>query len=367
MEPRVTLHVPIIDISDLPSDKRETEIACLTGEDAKRPFDLTQAPLLRAKLVRLDRGEYVLLLALHHIVSDAWSRGVLYRELSELYRAYRSGQARPLPELPVQYADFVVWQRRTLDGGAMKEQLAYWKKQLGGRLSALELPLDKPRPTKRDYAGARQTLPLSESFSEVLRSLSRREGVTVFMTLLAAFQLLLYRVSGREDIIVGTPIAGRNRIETEALIGFFIGTLVIRSDLSGNLNFEELLRRTRRTTLDAYEHQDVPFEKLVEEVQPERDLARNPIFDIFVNYFTGKETELPRLDDLFVERLTDDVRLAKFSLTLYIRGDGPRLVLALAYQTALFSSERIACLLEQYRHLLEQICADPKRAIRDYS
>ncbi|MGH8719752.1 MAG: condensation domain-containing protein, partial [Burkholderiales bacterium] len=366
VQPIVTLDVPLADLSALEFDEREAAIRRLAIDNARQPFDLSRAPLLRAQLARLDDDEHVLFLSMHHIVSDGTSLGLLYRELSELYRAYRSGGTAHLPELPIQYADFALWQRRYLDGGAMNKQLAYWKKQLGGKLPVLEMPLDRPRPATQQYDGGKHVTLLPENLVEAVKELSRRESVTLFTTFLAAFQLLLYRLSGQEDLLIGTPIAGRNRIETEALIGFFIGTLAIRGDLSGNPSFRDLLRRTRKTALDAYEHQDVPFEKLVEELQPERSFARNPIFDVFINYITSSQIEPPRLDGLEVEPLRDE-RLSKFSLTLYIRDDGPRLEVDLTYQTALFSSERIACLLEQYRHLLEQICADPKRAIRDYS
>ncbi|MFH0341841.1 MAG: amino acid adenylation domain-containing protein, partial [Chromatiales bacterium] len=367
VQPTVTLEVPLSELSELAFGERKARIGRLAADHATRPFDLSRAPLLRAQLIRFNDDDHVLFLSIHHIVSDGTSLGLLYRELSELYRAYRSGQPARLQELPVQYADFASWQRRYLDGGAMSKQLAYWKKQLGGKLPPLELPLDRPRPAIQRYEGGKYLMSLPENLVEAVKELSRRENVTLFTTLVAAFQLLLYRLSGQEDILIGAPIAGRNRIETEPLIGFFIGTLVIRGDLSGNPPFKELMQRTRKTALEAYENQDVPFEKLVEELQPERNLSRDPIFDVLINYITRDQIEPPRLDDLAIESLMTEERLAKFSLTLYIHADDHGLELDLSYQTALFSSERVACVLEQYRQVLEQICAAPERPINDYS
>ena len=367
VQPTVTLEVPLSDLSELAFGDRKARIGRLAADHATQPFDLSRAPLLRAQLIRFNDDDHVLFLSMHHIVSDGTSLGLLYRELSELYRAYRSGQPAQLQELPVQYADFASWQRRYLDGGAMSKQLAYWKKQLGGKLPPLELPLDRPRPAMQRYEGGKYVMSLPENLVEAVKELSRGENVTLFTTFLAAFQLLLYRLSGQEDILIGAPIAGRNRIETEPLIGFFIGTLVIRGDLSGNPSFKELIQRTRKTALEAYENQDVPFEKLVEELQPERNLSRNPIFDVLINYITRDQIEPLRLDDVAIESLMIEERLAKFSMTLYIRADDHGLELDLSYQTALFSSERIACVLEQYRQVLEQICTAPERAINDYS
>ena len=235
--------------------------------------------MLRVKLLRLSDEEHVVLLTMHHIVSDGWSMGVL-KEVATLYEAYSQGAESPLPELPMQYADFAVWQRGWLQGEELERQLAYWREQLGGELPRLELPTDRERPAVPSYRGAQLGFRLSPEVSAGLKELSRREGVTLFMTLLAAFQTLLHRYSGQEDIVVGSPVAGRNYRETEGLIGFFVNTLALRTDLSGEPTFVELLQRVKEVCLGAYAHQDVPFEKLVEELQPERDLSRSPLFQV---------------------------------------------------------------------------------------
>ncbi|MGH8769888.1 MAG: condensation domain-containing protein, partial [Burkholderiales bacterium] len=363
--PTLRLPLPVTDLQQTLAAAHDADVMRLAVEESRRPFDLTRGPLMRASLLRVAEDEHVLLLTMHHIVSDGWSLGVLYRELEQLYRAYRAGLASRLPEPAIQYPDFAVWQRRWLEGGALDGQLAYWNKQLGGVLPALELPLDNPRPAMQDFDGASQFLTLPENLTQALKRLSRSEGVTVFTFLLAAFQLLLSRLSGQQDIIVGTPFAGRNHVETEPLIGFFIGTLALRADLSGAPSFSELLARTRKVTLDAYANQDVPFEKLVEELRPERNTARHPIFDVLINYTSSRQVT-PRLDDLTIETLNIEQRQSKFLMTLYIR-DEQRLGLELVYQTASFSSERATCLLEQYQYLLEQICAAPQLPISAYS
>ena len=216
---------------------------------------------------------------MHHIISDGWSMGILYRELSVLYEAFSKGKPSPLPELPIQYADFAVWQREWLQGKNLEEQLTFWKEQLRD-ITTLELPTDHPRPPVQTFHGATHTVQLPKELTEALQGLSRKEGVTLFMTLLTAFQGLLHRYTGQDDIVVGTPIANRNRAEIEGLIGFFVNTLVMRTDTSGNPVFRELLKQVRKSTLDAYAHQDLPFEKLIKELQPERDLSRNPIFQV---------------------------------------------------------------------------------------
>src|SRR5205085_6270817 len=268
--PPQPLHLHVLDITHLPEAERDGRIRNLIHEQTQASFDLKRGPLLRITLVRLRDEEHVLLLAMHHIVSDAWSMGVLVGEVVALYEAYASGREAARPELPLQYADFATWQREWLQGDVLEEQSAYWRRQLGGGLPILELPTDRARPALQTYNGASLSFPLSPALSQSLKALCKAEGVTLFMTLLAAFKVLLYRYTGQEDVIVGSPIANRHRQELEGLIGFFVNTLAMRTDLSGNPTFRELLGRVRETALGAYAHQDLPFEYLVEQLQPDR-------------------------------------------------------------------------------------------------
>jgi amino acid adenylation domain-containing protein len=364
--PTLTLQLPVVDLQHFPPEQRLAVALARALEEAHRPFDLATGPLLRAALLRLSPEEHLLVLTLHHIVSDAWSLDVLFRELAALYEAFCLGKPSPLPELPVQYADFAVWQRQWLAGSVLESQLSYWRSQLGGSLSALELPCDFPRPAVQDYRGASQSLVLPAELTRSLKALSRDCGCTLFMTLLAAFKTLLYRYTGLEDITVGTPIAGRNLGEIEGLIGFFLNTLALRTQLSGNPTFQELLKRVRLVTLGAYAHQDLPFEKLVEELQPERSLNRHPLFDIMLNFYTapGQSCQLPGLTLSFQELSELE---SKFSMTLYVEDRAGELHLNLVYQQALFSAERMASTLAQFRYLLEQAVADPHKPVRSYS
>ena len=258
----------VTDLRGVPETDREAQAVGLASEEAGRPFDLARDLMLRAQLLQLGDQDQVLILTMHHIASDGWSMGVFGRELTALYEAFAQDQPSPLPELPIQYQDYAVWQRKWLQGDVLAQQLAYWKEQLAGAPAILELPTDFPRPPVASYRGARQEVVLDAKLTQALQTLSRREAVTPFMLLLAAWQVLLSRYSGQEDVSVGAPIAGRNRTELEGLIGFFVNTLVLRTDLSGNPTFRELLQRVREVTLGAYAHQDLPFEKLVEELRP---------------------------------------------------------------------------------------------------
>ena len=279
VQPVQPFHLSVEDLTDLDAAQREVRALERATEEAHTPFDLQHGPIFRAALLKLGPQEHVLVFGLHHIVSDGWSMGVFSRELAALYEAFVSHQPSPLAELPIQYADFAVRQRQWLQGEELETHLAYWKEQLAD-LPTLELPTNHPRPAVQAYRGARQSLALPKTLSESLKALSQREGVTLFMTLVGAFQTLLYRYTNQDDIIVGSPIAGRNRVETEGLIGFFVNTLMLRTDLSDNPTFRELLGRVREVCLGAYAHQALPFEKLVEELQPERDLSRNPLFQV---------------------------------------------------------------------------------------
>ena len=284
-------------------------------EEAQRPFDLARDLLLRARLFRLGEADHILFLTMHHIASDGWSMGLLVRELSILYEAFVEGKPSPLPELPIQYADFAVWQREWLQGEVLEKQLGYWRKQLEGAPALLELPTDRPRPAMQSYRGAVMPWELPKPLLVALRELSRREGATLFMTLLAGFQTLLHRYTGGDDILVGSPIAGRNRMEIEPLIGIFVNTLVLRGDLSGNPSFRTFLGRTREAALGAYAHQDLPFERLVEELHPERDLSRSPFFQVMF-VLQNAPREAAALAGLEVTPMPIDSGTSKFDLTL---------------------------------------------------
>jgi non-ribosomal peptide synthetase component F len=301
---------------------------------------------------------------MHHIISDFWSFGVMTREITALYTAFIKGKPADLPELAVQYADYAVWQRQWLQGEALEAQLNYWKDNLGGELPVLELPTDRPRPKVQAHRGAIESLALSKELTDALQAMSRREGVTLFMTLLAAFKTLLYRLTGQEDTIVGTPIAGRNRTELEGLIGFFMNTIVMRTDLSGQPSFRELLGRVRETALGAYAHQDMPFEKLVEELSPERDLNRTPLFQVFFNHIVAmgdKAAGLPGLEAEAVGGLED--RESKFDMTLYVLEGEGGIGLRLVYNTDLFDASTITWMLAHFETLLEGIADDPDQCI----
>ena len=277
--PFEAVRVARIDLRMRPEQEQAEERRRLATEEAHRPFDLSRGPLLRVSLL-LGSESDVLLVTVHHIVADGWSMGILIRELTALYEAFLSGGSSPLPELAIQYADFAHWQRQWMSAGVLEEQLTYWRRQLAGVAPLLNLPTHHPRPQMQSFRGGTERFELEGALTRELKLLSRREGATLFMTLLAAFVTLLSRYSGQEDIVVGSPMAGRNRAETEPLIGFFVNTLALRIDLSGNPGFRELLEQVRRVTLEAYTHQDVPFEQVVEDLMPGRSLNHSPLFQV---------------------------------------------------------------------------------------
>ena len=326
VHPTLPVSISKTDLRDIEASRREETLRGLVRFDARQPFDLDRGPLLRVKLIQIADDEHVLVLNLHHIVSDGWSMDVMFRELSVFYQGYCGRKPISLPDLPIQYADYSVWQRNWLQGTNLDQQLSYWRKQLDG-LSTLQLPIDHPRPAVQTYRGANQSLELPPHLYEAIRNLSQREGVTLFMTLLAAFQTLLYRYCGQKDIVVGSPIAGRTRQETEGLIGFFVNTLVLRTDLSNNPPFRKLLTRVRQVALDAYDHQDIPFEKLVEELHPERNPSISPLFQVMFVFQNNANRPL-EFKDLTVVPMRTDSQVAKFDLSLTIvreRGNTPRL------------------------------------------
>ncbi|MFV1966849.1 MAG: amino acid adenylation domain-containing protein, partial [Pirellulaceae bacterium] len=363
--PRLTLKVSRVDLGNLPPNEQEKEIRRYASEEALKPFDLSTGPLVRARLVRLGEQEHVAFFTIHHIVSDGWSMGVLTRELGIVYEAFSRGKPSPLHELPIQYTDFAHWQRGWLQGEVLERQLEYWRRQLG-ELSPLELPADAPRPERQTFRGGACELVLPEAQWTGIQTLSVAEGITPFMTLLAAYQLLLSRYSGQEDIAVGTPITGRNRAEIEGLIGFFVNTLVMRTDVSGNPSFRNLLARVRDVAVAAYSHQDLPFEKLLEELRPDRDLSRTPLFQAFFNMLNVGNQRLAS-SDLVIEALPDLEPPALFDLTLYARQHDQELHLRLVYNVDLFHRERMAGLLDQFQQLLTRAVADPDRSVLSHS
>jgi amino acid adenylation domain-containing protein len=346
------------DLSHLPVPDRPIEAQRRVADELNRPFDLSVGPLLRARLYRLNQQEHLLLLCSHHIISDKWSRDIYQRELSALYDAYSQGQPSPLPELPIQYADYAIWQREWLQGEVLQQQLSIWKKKLGGELPILKLPTDRPRPRVQTYRGARESIVLPPVLVDLLTLLGCKESVTLYMTLLAAFKALLHRTTGLEDILVSSTIAGRNRIETESLIGFFANTLVLRTSLAGDPTFRELLGRVRQTCLDACANQDLPFEKLVEELQPERNQCHPPLFQTMFNLqdVPRQEIRLPGLtiSDLDIERAT-----ARFDVTFLLAPTDKGLGLDVEYNIDLFDGSTIQRMLQHYRNLLEGIAANP--------
>ncbi|HME63255.1 MAG TPA: condensation domain-containing protein, partial [Candidatus Binatia bacterium] len=362
----VTLALSVIDLTERLEEERERDARRILGEDSRRAFDLARGPLFRACLIRLGEQHHELLLTMHHIVSDGWSMAVLNRELSALYRAFCQSEPYPLAKLPMQYAEYAAWQRKWLQGEILRDQLSYWKTQLDGIPAVLNLPTDRPWTTVESFRGRRQSIELSKELTQELKRLSRMEGVTLFMTLLAAFQTLLYRYSGQEDIVVGSPIANRNRSEIECLIGFFVNTLVLRSNFSGNPTFTELLSRVKETTLGAYAHQDLPFEKLVEEIQPERSVNRTPLFRVLFNMTNQEDANLDLLG-LTVEHISYCEPESKFDLTLYVKEENGQIKCDLVYRLDLFEPSLMTCFLQQYKYVLVQIVAGPERPIGSYS
>jgi aspartate racemase len=356
------LDLPVLDISHLKETDRHHEVLRLAHEQLAEPFDFSQPPLIRAALVRCADQDHILLLAVHHIVFDGWSIHVLLRELAAFYTSSISNSVATLQPLTIQYADFACWQRQWLQGKVLEDHLSYWRERLSGTLPMLELPTDHPRPVVQTFNGAGQTTLMPQQLLAKLKSLSNKHSVTLFMTLLAAFKVLLYRYTGQEDVIVGTPIAGRNLVETENLIGFFVNTLTMRTDLGGDPSFTELLRRVRDRALEAYDHQDLPFEKLVEEIQPERSLSHSPFFQVMFQLRNLPRQSL-KVPGLMIEEFEFDSRIAKFDISLSTREVAEGLKAELVYNADLFDADTITQVLEHYQNLLEGIVADPERRI----
>ena len=363
VHPEVRLELPETDLAELSEQERTNEVKRIIREDAIKGFDLSKGPLIRFRLIRLEPEVHVLVLVVHHIITDGWSMSVLFGEIGDLYRSIVEGQPLALPELPVQYSDFAQWQRESLSPEVLGRQLNYWTNKLKGSPRVLELPTDRPRPPIATHHGSSKAFFIDKDLAESLNKLSRRERATLFMTLLAAFQVLLWRYTGSEDILVGTPIAGRSEVELEHLIGFFVNTIIIRGDLSGNPKFSDLLQRIRTTALDAYEHQETPFEKIVEALEPERSMSYTPVFQVmFVLQNAPKQTiDLP---ELTLEELEFESGLAKFDLTLEII-ECDRLYCTLEYSADLFNASTIDRMARHFENLLRSIVRTPETPIAD--
>ena len=370
VSPNVEVEAPLVDLSALPGGRGEEEARRRVEAQAREPFDLGAVPLLRALLLDLGRRgalrerEHVVAITLHHIVSDGWSTGVLIREFSELYEAFAAGRASPLPALELQYGDYAVWQRDWLQGEVLERQLAYWREALSGAPATLDLMTDYPRPATRDPRGAVYDFAVPASVTTKLRDLGRGCGATLFMTLLGAFAALLFRHSGQTDLCLGTPVANRRRVELEGLIGFFVNTLVMRADLSGDPSFVELLRRVRAQALGAQANQDLPFERLVEELQPERDMSRSPLFQaMFI--LQNAPSRAPGLAGLRIDAFAMESGTSKFDLTLQASESEDGLLFSLEYATALFDAATIERMARRFQLLLEGIAAAPERRLSE--
>jgi FkbM family methyltransferase len=358
------LSIPVIDMRGLPDAAKEASVERLAREEALSPFDLSKGPLLRVMLLRLADEEYVALFTMHHIISDGWSIEVLISEIVALYNAYLAGEPSPLEELSLQYQDFAVWQQRTLQERVVEEHLSYWRQNLHAAPPSLDLPTDKPRPDVLSGRGRTQNMDLSPELSSALKALSQQQGATLFMMMLAALDVLLYRYSKQQDIVLGTDVANRSLEGTESLIGFFVNQLVLRTDLSNNPTFIELLARVREVALGAYTHQDLPFEKLVEDLNPKRSLNRTPLFQIKLVFQNAmrEELSLPGLD---MRPFWVDKGVAQFDLLITVIEAARGLILTAIYSTDLFEDSTITAMLKQFQTLLENIVANPRERISD--
>ncbi|MDF5719565.1 MAG: amino acid adenylation domain-containing protein [Rhizonema sp. PD37] len=364
----LTLSVPVVDLAERPESEREIACQQLATAENARPFNLASSPLIRVTIFKITEIEYVFILTIHHIIFDGWSMGVLMRELATIYSALCNKLSPELPELPIQYADYAIWQRQQLQDVGMngcsplQTQLDYWKQQLKNAPTLLELPTDKPRPAIQTFRGATQYIRFPNELGEALANFSRQEGATLFMTLFTAFVTLLYRYTGSDDIVVGTPIAKRDRLELEGLIGFFVNTLALRTNLSGNLSFQQLLSQVRQVTLEAYAHQDLPFEELVKALQPKRDLSYTPLFQVMFILENAPTTEV-EMTELTISSFGTERTTTKFDLTLFVKNTTTGLVCAWQYNTDLFNAPTIKRMAGHFVTLLESIVSKPQQQI----
>jgi amino acid adenylation domain-containing protein len=357
----IKLNPSLVDLRALPASERERQVSTLSSEELRRPFDLTWGPLLRVVVLQIGEQEHAILLTTHHIISDGWSQDVLVREIIELYLAFAEGRPSPLAELPFQYADFAIWQRQRLTGPVFEGHLEYWRQHLEGAPYVLALPTDHPRPAVLTHRGSYESLTFSAELSQALRALGRRKQVTLFMMMLAAFDVLLSRYSGQTDFLIGTDVANRDHSTSESLIGFFVNQLVLRVDLAGDPTFSELLDRVKEVTLNGYAHQETPFEKLVEMLNPERNLNRAPLFQVKL-VLQNASTDNLELPELAIGGVEAENPIAKFDLTLVI-GEADRISVEMDYSTDLFESSTISRMLTQFERLLAAAATNPEQHI----
>lgn len=370
VDPEIELELPLVDLTSLSDSGREAELKRLNREQRRQPFDLASGNVLRAMLCRIKENDHAFLLTMHHIVSDAWSRDILIREMAQLYHAFSTGRQSPLPDLPIQYADYAIWRREWLTGERLELQLKYWMDRLAGSPPLIGLHTDHPRSPVQTDNGATEPRQLDDELSEALAGFGRERQATLFMVLLATLYVLLYRYTGQDDLLVGTPVSMRTRVETEGLIGCFLNTLVLRNDLSGDPDFETVLERVREVTLSAFANQDLPFEMLIQELQPERNLSHTPLFQVlFVHKVVTEEKRVAeqteKSSDLSISACDEDNQTAKFDLTFAAVESGNRLTFAVEYKTDLFERATIRRMLDHCENLLRAVVADPLRPISE--
>jgi non-ribosomal peptide synthetase component F/acyl carrier protein len=367
--PEAKVEVPILDLTDLPQSERKATALRIASEEGKKPFDLTRGPLLRTVLLKLDRDQYILVLALHHIITDGWSISILFRELTHCYEAFMQGTGTgndnnndpDLPELPVQYSEYAQWQREYIAGEVLDNQVSYWKQKLAGAPTILDLPTDHARPTTHNWQGATEELILESRVLAGLKEFAQSEGATLFMVSLAAFQALLWRYTNQNSILIGTPTAARSQIEIENLIGFFVNTLVFRADFTPNLTFRDLVRQVRACALEAYSQQDVPFEKLVEELVPQRSMNTSPLFQVMFT-FQNIPKQIFEISGLEMEELEFETGIAKFDLSVEAFEDD-RFHCRFEYNTDLFEKETILSQISHFRNLVHAVLKNPDQSL----
>ena len=356
----VDVQVPILNLADLPESEREREALRIASEEGKRPFDLTRGPLLRTVLLQVSRDQYILVLAMHHIITDGWSISILFRELAHCYEAYASGREPELPELPIQYAEYAQWQREYIAGEVLAKQVQYWKNKLAGAQTILDLPTDRPRPTTHSWHGATEELIFESQVRGALKEFAQSEGATLFMASMAAFQALLWRYTSQDSILVGTPTAARSQIEIENLVGFFVNTLVFRADFTPDVTFRELVRQVRACALEAYAHQDVPFEKLVEELVPQRSMNTSPLFQVMFT-FQNIPKQVFEISGLKMKELEFETGIAKFDLAVeaFEDDEDDEFHCRFEYNTDLFEKQTILRELGHFRNLVNAVLKNP--------